>query len=176
MTINQLYNIFTFTGIMLLDVDTKLLTLTISPDYIVEKSQRLLGMLGKKEFIQYPVMNPILKSDQNIADGVDFWSDYSEKWKVNNENYELMNIFNFLFSICPPHKVPQNNYYAPDAKYFKPQRTLDFFEKFVGSLEDIPNDELLRRQAHFLIQEHIKDYIDYSCKVDRYLKLKWITS
>lgn len=58
----------------------------ISPDYIKEKTLLFFNKLGKNEFIKYPGSNN------------DFWVAYTDIWNIEQDDYELMNIINFILS------------------------------------------------------------------------------
>jgi hypothetical protein len=126
--------------------------LLTSPDYIIDKSQVLLGMVGKTEFIQYPK----------------YWQDYCDTWHTEHENYELMNIINFLSNIYPPY-IPNED---DEKKELHPKITFNNFEKFIGLVDNIQNNNMIHL-AHFIIREQVELYINDNC-YSRYLKLKSI--
>ena len=133
MNIRQIQNMFLYTGIMLLD--NKIIT--SSPDYLTEKSLKFFGKLGKPEFINFP---KIAHKNQisDITTNCDFWQMYCKIWHVDSDDYELMNIINFLLSVYPV--------------YVNSQKSLTFrnFEKYIGDLDSI-SDYDLSSLAHFKI-------------------------
>lgn len=100
MNIQQIKNLYTYTAILL--SDNKIIF--SSPDYLKEKSLKFFGKLGKSEFINFPKIKyqsqvPKCNSfwDINFEVGFDFWEKYTKIWGVNQDDYELMNIINFLY-------------------------------------------------------------------------------
>ena len=166
---NQIYNLFSYAGIMLLD--NKLIM--TSPDYLEEKTLAFLGRLGKDEFIKYPEIkyksqnfertrrrlsnnkfieekieyNKIFDSFEN-----DFWGEYCKIWSVDINNYKLMNIINFLL----------------DSNITKTGSFFENFEKYFGDMSTISVEDL-DYKAHLLILEYLDENIDFN---SRYLKLR----
>jgi hypothetical protein len=161
MTIIQLQNIFTYTGIMLLDND---LSMT-SPDYFEEKSIKFFGKLGKSEFIQFPKIKYKYNTGKNFLKNYhkyhdDFWMEYCRLWNVRTNNYELMNCINFLLNILPPYKQ------------MKPSITINNFEKYIGSIDSVENIDL-SYMAHAKLREYFVENINLN---DRYCKLRILES
>jgi hypothetical protein len=136
-----------FNAIMLLD--NKLLM--TSPDYFEEKALRFFGKLGKKEFIEFS--KP--KYDRwNVDDN--FWKKYRKQWKVDDNDFEIINIINFLLNVRPPFDDKNKS------------DMLKYFEKFIGDIETVPENDL-SCYAHFKIREYIDKHINFN---DRFFKLK----
>lgn len=159
MTIIQIHNVFTYMGIILLDGNNKLIS--ISPDYIKEKASCLLGQLGKNEFVEYP----IVKYDKHqyhhdrLKDTKKFWKTYSKIWHIDDDDFELMNLINFLLNVRPPYDKYDNKNKGDVLKYF---------EKYIGDIEYVPVYDLSCK-AHFKISEYLNKHIDFN---DRFFKLK----
>ena len=161
MTIIQLQNIFTFTGIMLIDND---ITMT-SPDYFEEKSKKFFGKLGKNEFIHFPRIKYNYHTGKKFLENYnkfqeDFWIEYCKLWKVKSDNYELMNIINFLLNVLPPHKK------------MKTSITINSFDKYIGNIESITNRDL-SCMAHAKLREY---FAESQILNDRYCKLRILES
>ena len=92
----QIYNLFSYAGMMILS--NRLLS--TSPEYIEEKTLLFIGKLGRNEFIKFP---EILYSHyhNSMLDLLEdnFWKEYCAIWNVNMNNYRLMNVINYLFSV-----------------------------------------------------------------------------
>lgn len=145
MTKNQFYNIYYFQYIMLTNYNI----LHISPDYLKEKSLLFLGKLGKNEFIKTPDANHMHPTQKQK----NFWKKYCKLWNIEDDQYDTMNIFNFLTNAS-------NN----------PKKSLNNFEKYFGKINEIPNLEL----KHF-IHKNLLNYIDnvfFDDKYSRFFKLK----
>jgi len=156
MNIKQISNIFYYTGIMLLD--NKIIT--TSPDYLIEKSLKFFGKLGKPEFIEFPKISfDIQKSE--ITDNCDFWKKYCEIWHTKSDDYELMNIINFLLNVFPIYVVNS-----------KKSLTFKQFEKYIGDLNSISEYDL-SGLAHFKILEFINKHTDFD---NRHFKLIYLKS
>jgi len=132
MTKNQIYNLYIFIVLMLQD---KGIIANISPDYLEEKSLLFLNILGKNEFIQEP----------------EIWKEYCDIWKIDKDNYEIMNIINFLFNI------PNNQ-----------KKLLNIFEMYIGNIEKISKLEL----KHFAHKKLIEWIDDKGFIETRFMKLK----
>lgn len=160
MTTNQIYNIFHYCGIMLLD--NKLII--TSPDYLKEKTLSFMGKLGKNEFIEFPKIKYSYQKFERIKrkwnrndiifDNLEdnFWSEYCKIWNVNENDYQFMNIINYLMNI---NFLKQNSFF-------------DNFEKYFGYTNTISNKNL-DYKVHPLLLEDLENYIDFE---SRYLKLK----
>lgn len=145
MKINQIRNIYSFMGIMLLDNHL----LTTSPDYFEEKALRFFGKLGKKEFVEFS------KPKYHNAND-NFWKNYRKRWKLDDNDFEIINIINFLLNVRPPFDDKNKS------DVFK------YFEKFIGDIETIPTTDL-SCYAHFKITEYLNKNINFN---DRLFKLK----
>lgn len=130
MKINQIHNIFIYIGILIMDNDI----MTKSPDYIEEKSLCFFGSLGKNEYIKTPEK---------------IWKKYCKTWRVDSNNYELMNIINFLYDVTD-------------------RNVFSNFEKYIGDFEKIYENDLSHK-AHFKLVTHINKIIDFD---NRFFKLK----
>jgi len=142
MTLNQAYNLFLYTGIMLLDNDL----MVTSPDYYSDKSCKFFGSLGKSEFINYTKID---------------WNKYCKLWKVKEDNYELMNVINFLENINPLFRSEQIKNFDIMVEQFK---------KYMGALSNI-SEIRMDGVVHHVIRQAINNNIDFN---SRYLKLKVI--
>ena len=128
MNSRQIYNLFSFVCIM------QTQSTIVSPDYVEEKALVFLGKMGKDEFIRYS----------------DSWFNYCDIWGIDKNNYRLMNVFNYLYSIN-----------------FRNQRSyFDNFEIYFGSFDSVSSEDL-RYKVHFKILEQLDKVCD-----SRYLKLK----
>jgi len=159
MNTTQLQNIFTYTGIMLLDNN---LAMT-SPEYFEEKSMKFFGKLGKSEFIQFPKLKYKYKTDENFLKNYDgfhenFWLEYCKLWNIKSDNYELMNNLNFLLNVFPPHREMKTNI------------TINNFEKYIGNIESVTNVEL-SYMVHPVLMEYIINNLNLN---DRYCKLRML--
>lgn len=161
--ITQLKNIFIYTGIMLIDNQIIL----SSPDYLKEKTLKFFGCLGKPEFIQFPKikyntqkLNIPLLIDPTIQPNINFWTAYCLIWNIKNDDYELMNIINFLLNILPP---------CPN---MKPSITINSFQKYIGNIESITTTDL-SYMAHAKLREYFVENIKLN---DRYCKLRILKS
>jgi len=164
MNFTQIKNIYTYTGIMLLDN----FIITTSPDYLKEKTLKFFHTLGKDEFIEFPKIkfkNQISKI-YPIENG-NFWKTYCQIWNncPNNsrkieEDYELMNIINFLLSVYPI--------------YVENDRSLTIrqFEKYIGDIDIISKNDL-SYVAHEKIIEFINTHMSFN---NRYFKLLILNS
>lgn len=132
MTKNQIYNLYIFIVIMLQD---KGLIVNISPEYLEKKSLLFLNMLGKNMFIQEP----------------EIWKEYCGLWKIEEDDYEIMNIINFLFNI------PANQ-----------KKLLNIFEMYIGNTKKISKLEL----KHFAHKKLIEWIDDKGFIETRFMKLK----
>jgi len=158
MNLNQIYNLFSFIGILSLDND---LILT-SPDYIEAKTLNFLNFsLGKNEFIKIPTSYYCSKNYEHTTEK--FWEDYCKIWKCDKEDYPLMNVFNFLLeSNFPKHGI------FSEHKEDHPKISIELFEKYIGDIKDIEKDNSYKTRTHPNIRDYIKEYLDlYS----RYIKL-----
>lgn len=147
MTTNQTRNIFYYLGVML--IDNKIIN--TSPDYLIEKSISFFGKLGKDEFIS-DIKN--CYSTQRLDkkyDVLGFWYAYCKTWNVKQDNYEVMNIVNFILNsnINVTTNVIKN------------------FKKNIGDVETIPDYDLSYK-VHPNLIEHINKNVDFN---SRYLKL-----
>jgi len=142
----QIFNLFTYTGMMLIDNQI----LTTSPDYLREKTLRFFGTLGKSEYIDLPT--PVYAS-QGILDRF-FWTRYCDTWGVKKNDVELMNIINFLLNV--------------PSIFIKYDKNLTFrnFEKYIGDLDSISNENL-----SFMCHKKILEVVELTMN-DRFLKLK----
>lgn len=129
MTAIQIHNIFIYIGILMMDKNI----LTKSPDYIEEKSLRFFGQLGKNEFIKTP----------------EKWNKYCKVWKVDHNDFELMNIINFLYDM-------------------NTKTVFKKFEKYICDFENINKNDL-SYTAHAKLIEYINKNIDFD---NRFFKLK----
>jgi len=123
MTKNQIHNLFYYLGIMLLD--NKIIS--TSPDYLIEKSLSFFGNSGKNVFIS-DIKNKFFsqKLPDNKYDGYGFWFAYCKTWNVKQDDYEIMNILNFILSCnIKNHKNIIMN-----------------FEKYIGSVDVISDSDL----------------------------------
>lgn len=143
----QIFNLFTYTGMLL--IDNKILT--TSPDYLREKTLRFFGTLGKPEFMHLPEPKWTILSDWP---NTDFWTSYCIKWTVRNDDFELMNIINFLLNIFPV--------------FVKSDKNLTFrkFERYIGDLNLISNENL-----SYMCHKKILNVVELNMN-NRYLKLK----
>lgn len=153
---NQIYNFFYYGAIM--SLETKLVN--ISPDYIKEKTLLFFNKLGKNEFIKYPGSNN------------DFWVAYTDIWNIEQDDYELMNIINFILSFKEIIvSVFPDNYPMLDTGEMKHHKIFPLifnsFEKYIGHIEEI-NKSDLSWAIHVNLLKYIKKYIDFN---DRYFKL-----
>lgn len=170
MTANQIYNLFSYCGIMLLD--NKLIM--TSPDYFEEKTLAFLGKLGKDEFIEYPkiiysyqklqrtkhkrtkkwklkILN--IKYDKMFDKfEEDFWPEYCKIWNVDKDNYKLMNIINYLLNI----------------NWTKMSSLFDNFDLYFGDSDTISNKDL-DYNVHPILLKYLDKNIDFD---SRYIKLK----
>jgi len=153
---NKLYNLYTFLFIMVLDNDI----FKTSPDYYREKCANILGISGgKKEFVKYP----------------ERWDEYSKLWKVDHEDYELMNIINFLLYV-----------YNSGRYILNPKSAINAYKNYIGGVNKIPTSEYIRKQAHAVIQEALDEAIKliysresdvkYLLALERYEKLNILNS
>jgi len=144
MTKNQAYNVFYYLGIML--NDNKIIT--TSPDYLIEKTTSFFNKLGKNEFIS-EVKNKY--RSQRIDYSADFWSEYCKMWKIDNDEYEILNILNFILNsdIRDSKSVMKN------------------FKKFIGDF-DVISDSDLSYKLHPILLSHMNNSVDLN---SRYLKL-----
>lgn len=154
----QIFNLFTYTGMMLIDNQI----LTTSPDYLREKTLRFFGTLGKSEYIDLPT--PVYAS-QGILDRF-FWTRYCDTWGVKKNDVELMNIINFLLNSNLIRTTSFNHMISPvDNRSVYKQ-----FEKYIGDIETVPDYDL-KSNVHFKIVEYLTKYIDFN---DRFFKLKML--
>jgi hypothetical protein len=144
MTKNQIENIFYYLGMML--INNKIIS--TSPDYLIEKSIIFFGVLGKNEFVS-DIKNEYFS--QRIDSEDDFWSVYCKAWGVKQDNYEIMNIINFILS-C-------------NVEY--PKSIFKNFEKYIGEI-NIISDLNLRFKLHPNLLVFIDNSVNFN---DRYLKL-----
>ena len=137
---------------------------TTSPDYLREKSLKFFGTLGKSGFIKFPkakyTSQSIFKVNYRYSDDDIFWKLYCKTWKVKEDDFELMNIINFLLNVSPVYNDNKKNL----------QKNIIFsnFEKFIGDIEII-NENDLSYMVHPVILKFLKDNMDFNC---RFLKLK----
>ena len=162
----QIYNLFSYAGMMLLSNEL----IMTSPDYLEEKTLLFIGKMGKDEFIKYRLdcsneKSGILHRYQyrldcsNEKSGIlhryhttsDFWNEYCNIWGVDKNNYRLMNVINYLFSV----------------NFDKQSSFFDNFGIYFGSMDSISCEDL-RYKVHFVLLEYLDDKIGGS----RYLKLK----
>ena len=143
----QIQNIFYYLGFML--ADNKIIN--TSPDYLEEKSLSFFGKLGKNEFVSDIKNCYFSQKIDKQYDSLGFWYAYCKTWNVKQENYEIMNILNFILNsnINDTTNVIKN------------------FKKYIGDV-DIITDSDLSCKVHPKIVEHINKNIDLNC---RYLKL-----
>lgn len=129
MTAIQIHNIFIYLGILIVDGEIT----SKSPDYIEEKSLRFFDRLGKNEFIKKP----------------NNWNKYCKNWKVDENDFELMNIMNFLYEV-------------------RIKNVFEKFEKYIGDFEIINKNDL-SYLGHFKLVEFINKSVDFN---SRFFKLK----
>jgi len=144
MTKNQIHNIFYYLGIML--NDNKIIY--TSPDYLIEKSMTFFNKLGKNIFI-CDIENNYKK--QEIDYDMNFWSKYCEIWKINKQDFELLNIINFILN----------------SNINNTKNVIKNFEKYIGNI-DIISDSDLSFKLHPILRSHINNSINFD---SRYLKL-----
>jgi len=144
MTNNQTHNIFYFLGIMI--NDNKIIN--TSPDYLIEKANAFFSKLGKDEFISN--IKNIYRS-QKLDYTTEFWLSYCQIWHIDKNNFELLNIINFILNsnITDTKNVIQN------------------FKKYIGDINIIPDLDLSFK-LHPTLLIHINKSIDFD---SRYLKL-----
>lgn len=152
----QIFNLFYYTVFMLIDNQIY----TTSPDYLREKTLKFFGTLGKPEFIKFPkakyTSQSIFKVNYNFPDDNNFWKLYCKTWSVKEDDFELMNIINFLLNVYP--------IYIENHK----SQTFSNFEKFIGNTELISVDDL-SYMVHPVILKYLEENVDLNC---RFLKLK----
>lgn len=144
MTKNQAYNVFYYLGIML--NDNKIIN--TSPDYLIEKTTSFFNKLGKDEFISN-IKNKYRSQKIDYSD--DFWSEYCSRWRINVDEYGILNILNFILSsdIRDSKSVMKN------------------FKKYIGDF-NIISDSNLSGKLHPILLSHMNHSIDFN---SRYLKL-----
>jgi hypothetical protein len=137
-----------------------------SPDYLKQKTYKFFNQLGKPEFIILPKPKNKLQKEickhLRISYESDFWTKYCTIWHTKNDDYEIMNIINFLLNVIPPY-----------GKNFKKSPTFDCFEKYIGDMELISKDNL-SHMAHAKIIEHLDQNLNL--ENDRYCKLRVLKS
>ena len=145
----QIYNLFSYAGMMLLSNEL----IMTSPDYLEEKTLLFIGKMGKDEFIKYRLDCSNEKSGilHRYHTTSDFWNEYCNIWGVDKNNYRLMNVINYLFSV----------------NFDKQSSFFDNFGIYFGSMDSISCEDL-RYKVHFVLLEYLDDKIGGS----RYLKLK----
>lgn len=147
----KIQNLFIYAGIMILDERNTLIN--TSPEYLKEKTLLFFNKLGKDEFINLP--NEIIlwpNKNKFITYGPNFWEKYCDIWKISSNNYEIMNIINFLISI------KQNDTF---------NSVFENFDKYIGNIKDISDEDLSYAAHHNII-----DYLNNVIFNSRYLKLK----
>lgn len=142
---NQIYNFFYYGAIM--SLETKLVN--ISPDYIKEKTLLFFNKLGKNEFIKGPGESG-------------FWVAYTDIWNIEQEDYELMNIINFILSFDELMWT-----LSIDEKNKQMSKIFNRFEKYIGDIEKI-NTSDLSYAIHYNLLKFVKKNINFD---DRYIKL-----
>lgn len=130
---HQINNIFYFLGIM--KYGGKLLT--ISPDYLSEKSLAFFGNLGSSNCIP------------NILT-LSVWKSYCKTWKIKEDEYEILNIINFIAM----------------SNFSNPKNVIKNYIQYMGNTEDINNYDVSSK-VHPNILEHVNIIISNN----RYLKL-----
>lgn len=129
----QLKNLFYFLSIMKYDN----ILLSTSPDYLSEKSLSFFNKLGNKNFV------PNIRNEK-------FWIAYCKFWNIEENNYEILNIINFI-----------SMSYLSNSK-----NVIKNFKIFIGDVKYI-SDYDLSYKVHKKILDHINNIISN----DRYLKL-----
>ena len=132
----QIHNMFIYLGIML--IDNKLQSM--SPDYIKEKTLKFFGRLGKSEFVRIPIKN------RNF----DFEL-YCNTWKINRDDFELINIINFI----------------NDTVTLEKKKVFYNFRKYIGETDCILSKDL-SHLAHTNISKYIDELVNFN---DRFCKL-----
>lgn len=144
---NQIYNFFFYGAIMSLGLSGVRNKLKYtSPDYIKEKTLLFFNKLGKNELIKYP----------------DFWNEYTDIWYINETDYELMNIINFILSFDEIMWT-----LSIDEKNKQMSKIFNRFEKYIGDIEKI-NTSDLSYAIHYNLLKFVKKNINFD---DRYIKL-----
>lgn len=163
MNIQQIKNLYSYTAIMLIDN----YIISTSPDYLKEKSLKFFGTLGKSEFINFPEIKfqsqvSVLRMGKKVFNSkdFDFWKKYTKNWCVGQDDYELMNIINFLLNVHP--------IYVEEKKSL----TIKNFEKYIGDINLLSTRDL-SYMAHFKITEYINKNTNFN---NRYFKLMILNS
>lgn len=132
----QIHNMFVYVGIMIAENDL----LTISPDYIKEKTLAFFGILGKPEFIKTPTIRRHFNFDT-----------YCNYWKISNSDFELINVINFLNDINSLEK----------------KEIFSNFRKYFGTTDYISSKDL-SYLSHPTILKYINEKIEFDdrfCKL-----------
>jgi len=114
-----------------------------SPDYIEEKSVNFFGQLGRSGIVEF-----LSKKHEKFYMG--YWFMYCERWGVQYDNFELLNVI--LFIIYDRNK----------------ENIIKLFEKYIGNTDIITNLDK-KCLAHIKVLNYIDNTIDFN---SRYFKLK----
>ena len=149
MTKNQIYNLFNFCSIFM---DQKL-NFT-SPDYIIEKYRKSIGVEPYDYFIQEPKLLSEDFNNGSLGPMVNYkdWDPVFFKSK-SKEYYKFLNILNFI----------ENFSYL-----CHPQKNLKIFNKYIGEIDNINKDNYYKSGIHPLLRDYTDEYLK---KYERYVKL-----
>lgn len=151
MTKNNIHNIFYFLSIFS-GIDNKLIN--TSPDYLIEKSLSFFNNLGKNVFISDIKSIPFSQRKNNNKIIDDFWFTYCRTWNVNQEDYKIMNIINFIFN----------------SDIVNSTKTMKSFDKYIDVININTDTDL-----SFKIHPNLIKYINKNADLNsRYLKLRMI--
>jgi len=147
MTKNQIYNIFYFLAIFK-ECDKIINT---SPGYLIEKSSSFFNNI-KKYFIDDIKNIKFNQKVDNKYDGLGFWFEYCKTWNIDQDEFEILNILNFILNsnITDPKSVIKN------------------FEKYIGDINTIPDLDLSYK-LHPLLLNRVNKIVGVN---SRYIKLR----
>jgi len=130
---NKIINIIYFFGIM----KNNQKILNVSPDYIIEKSMIFFNNLGNKSYITNIRTQKI-------------WKSYCKRWKVEEDNYEILNIINFIEM----------------SNFSNLKGVIANFKMFMFDFDSVSDDDL-----SYKIHPILRNSLNRSISNNRYLKL-----
>lgn len=141
MTKNQIFNLFNFCSIWM---DQKVEN--TSPNYILEKYNRLIGVKPYSYFIRKP--NTLYKHNRW---NLEFLSPITKKEK--EEYNRFLNILNF---------IEKFDYHC------HPNYNLKIFKKYIGEIDNINDESYYSTGIHPVLRDYTKSYLK---EYERFIKL-----
>ena len=154
MTKNQIYNLFNFCSLFMDQTSPTGLLRSTSPDYIIEKYRKSIGIEPYDYFIQEPKILSDGFNNGSLGPKITYieWDPVFFETK-SKEYFKFINILNFI----------ENFSYL-----YHPKKNLKIFNKYIGEIDNINDDLYYKSGIHPNLRIFTEKYIN---NYDRYFKL-----